>query len=176
MDGTNNDFVPGGGGIGGDFEVVLTQPGAYLLALFGNSANPVPFSFRVVTFDITTNPLTLGATVTGTIAEPGELDVYTFTGAPGQRLLYDALDADFDQIYASLKAPSGVQGPLNHNSDYDIGPFTLTEAGTHTLTVDGYVATTGDYGFRLLDAAALPALPLDTVLGGTRGPGSSITD
>jgi hypothetical protein len=65
--------------------------------------------------------LTLGATTTGTIPEPGAFDRYRFTGAAGQRLIYDAVDADGDQIVARLMAPSGATVHINGNSDTDIG-------------------------------------------------------
>src|SRR5207249_837112 len=81
----------------------------------------------------TTNALTLAASVTGSLDEPGEEDRYTFTGVAGQRLYYDALDADNDPINVQLISPSGAIPFINGNSDSDVGPFTLTETGTYTL-------------------------------------------
>ena len=76
--------------------------------------------------------LTLGTTVIGTISEPGEQDVFTFTGAAGQRLYYDALDRDFESINVQLYSPSGgLLWNFNHSNDSD--PLTLTETGTHKL-------------------------------------------
>jgi len=102
--------------------------------------------------------------VSATISEPGERDYYTFNGTVGQRLVYDALQSDPDQIYLYLISPAGALVPqLNFgNSDADVAPFTLTENGTYTLLVTGYLDATGDYSFRLLDVAAQPVLPLDT--------------
>ena len=138
-----------------DFEQKLTADGTYVLTV-GNytDASATNFSFRVVTPNTTTNALTLGATVTGTLDEPGEEDRYTFTGTTGQRLYYDALDYDFDAVNVQLISPSGAIPFVNGNSDSDVGLFTLTETGTYTLLQKGSGDYTNDYSFRLLDLAA----------------------
>ena len=83
---------------------------------------------------------------------------FTFTGSAGQRLFYDALDADFDAIYVYLYDPAGNNYAIAHNSDSDVGPFTLPLSGTYTLLIKGSGNYTGDYSFRLLDLAAAPAI------------------
>lgn len=171
--GPNNEPL-GSAGIGGDFEVILAQPGVYLLAIAGSSASPVNYSVRVLPFNIATTLLTLGATVNGNIASPGDQAVYTFTGNAGQRLFYDALDGDFDPINVRLLNPSGANVYLNQNADADFGPFTLTDTGTYSLIIDGSAATTGDYSFRLQDMASQPPLPLDTVITKSLTPGFSV--
>ena len=161
-------------GIGGDFEVTLTQPGVHLLAVVGNSANPVPYSIRVLTAKDPVKPLQLDSVVTGTIAGPGDQALFTFTGTAGQRIFYDALDGDFDAIVVRLLNPFGTPVFLNgQNSDSDGGPFTLTDSGTYTLIIDGNGATTGDFSFRLLDLANADVLTLDSPMTSTLTPGYS---
>lgn len=105
-----------------------------------------------------------------TIAEPGEQDVYTFTGTVGQRLYYDALDFDFDQVYVRLVSPSGLTVHImDVNSDQNAGPFILTEAGQYSLIVYATADLTADYQFRLLDLAAAPGLTLGTTLNNQLG-------
>src|SRR6266581_1099738 len=165
-----------GGGITTDFEQKLPADGTYVLTV-GNYTDPsaTNFSFRVVTPNTTTNALTLGATVTGSLDEPGEEDRYTFTGTAGQRLYYDALEADNDPINVQLISPSGAIPFVNGNSDSDVGPFTLTETGAYTLLLKGIGDATGDYRFRLIDVSQLPAraLSFDTTINGTNVPVTS---
>lgn len=172
-----NNGHRGGTGLGSDFEITLPFSGSYTLLLDGNSSTPINHSNRVVTFTVSSNTLTLGATLTSTIAEPGEQDAYTFNGTLGQRLYYDALEADFDQITARLIGPNGnlVSGFSQRNSDSDFGPFTLIETGTYRLLFDGSSDVVGDYTFRLLDLASQPLFPFDTVVPGTLNPGHSVS-
>src|SRR6266446_1628080 len=159
-----------------DFEQTLPADGTYVLTI-GNYTDPTAanFSFRVVTPNTTTNALTLGATVTSSLDEPGEEDRFTFGGVAGQRLYYDALDADNDPINVQLISPSGAIPFVNGNSDSDVGPFTLTETGTYTLLLKGSGDTTGDYRFRLIDVSLAPAsaLAFDTTINGTNVPVTS---
>src|SRR5205823_14877 len=74
--------------------------------------------------------------------------------------------ADNDSINVQLLSPSGAIPFINGNSDSDVGPFTLTETGTYTLLLKGSVETTGDYSFRMLDAAVQPFISLDATNSG----------
>lgn len=161
-----------GTSIGSDFEVTLTQSGPHLVILYGTSASPVIYSFQAVGFSVTSTPLSLGGSVAGTIAKPGDQQAYTFEGSPGQRVLYDALDSDFIQINARLLNPSGLV-LREWNSDNDVEPMTLNESGTYSLVLDGIGAVTGPFQFRVSDVASLPTLALDTVITDTLVPGLS---
>src|SRR6266567_3589254 len=163
-----------GGGLTADFEQTLPADGTYVLTI-GNYTDPsaTNFSFRVVTPNTTTSALTLGATVTGSLNEPGEEDRFTFTGTAGQRLYYDALDYDFDAINVQLISPSGAIPFVNGNSDSDVGPFTLTETGTYTLLQKASGDYTNDYSFRLLDLAAAPAITYGVAVANTLNPQTS---
>jgi len=169
--GLGNAFIASAG-VGADFEITLSLSGPHVLVLYGTSATPVIFSFRAVTSVVTSHPLTLNSTVTGSITNPGDQEAYTFTAAAGQRLVYDALDADSLPINARLTNPAGVT-VWERNSDNDVEPFTLLDSGIYTLTMDGNGSATGPYQFRLLDVANFPVLSWDTLLTGTLDPGIS---
>ena len=160
-------------GIGNDFEVTLLQAGTYLVVVWGNNPTPAQYSVQVGSFNIGTNALTFGLPVSGTLAKPGEQAAYTFTGEPGQHLLYDALDTDAVTINMRLISPAGVV-ILERNSRSDVEPFTLAESGAYTLVIDGIGSAVGNYTFRVLNLAAQPTLDLDTVLTRNIDPGSSV--
>ena len=105
--------------------------------------------------------LTLGTTYGGTIALPGQTNLYTFNGTPGQRLFFDALDLDNITLNVTLLSPGGVQLYQN-NDDYDAGPWVLSEAGVYSLVINGSGPTTGNYEFRVLDLSTAPPLTLET--------------
>jgi len=154
----------GGSSLNGDFEVTLLQTGEYLLvAGFNNATAPTAYSFRVVTPEASTNVLTLGATVAGSLTEPGEEAHYKFTGSAGQRLYFDALDSDGDFHTATLLGPSGYP-VFSTYAESDFGLFTLTYSGEYTLLMKGSGDAVGDYRFRILDSAVAPVLSLDTVI------------
>lgn len=164
----------GSANITGDFEVVLNQPGTYLLAVAGNSANPVPYSVQVTTAKTTTTKIQLDTIVTGSIANPGDKAVYTFTANAGQRIFYDSMEGNFDPISVSLLNPAGAVVLLNQNSDSDGGPYTLTDTGTYSIVIDGNGATTGSYSFRVENLSARPVFPFDTPVQKTLNPGYSV--
>ena len=147
-----------------DFEVVLPAPGLYTLLFSSYATTTATEIFRVNDFSYITNAYTIGATISDTIARPGERHVYTFVGTLGQQLYFDSLtnDPPVGYITATLYNPSGVQeGPINSRITYDRGPFTLSQSGTYTLVVDGAGSAVGPFAFRILDIAAQPALPIN---------------
>src|SRR5204863_121441 len=119
---------------------------------------------RVVAPNTVVSNLTLGAVVSENLLKPGDEHRFTFTGSAGQRLFYDALDADSDSINAYLYDPVGNYVYVNNccnfavNSDNDVGPFTLPFSGMYTLVIKGSGDYVSDYSFRLLDVAAAPAI------------------
>ena len=68
--------------------------------------------------------------------------------------------------------PSGAVVHVNGNSDSDIGPFSLVEAGQYTLSITGSGSTVGAYSFRLDDLAAAAPLNLGATIGGDLSPRS----
>ncbi len=115
-------------------------------------------------------PLTLGETITGSIFEAGEDEVYTFEGTAGQRLYYDGISGDF-RIRTRLISPSGVQ-LFNNSTSSNRQPFNLVETGIYQLIVDGSGDTTGDFTFQLSDLDKVTDLDLDTTINGTLDSGA----
>ncbi len=158
--GTGNQYITSTN-LSNDIETVLPNDGTYLLVLdrYSSSTAAVNYSFKVTNPPTTTTALTLGTAVSSTIAQPGEMKEYTFTGAIGQRLYYDGLGNNTTStIYAQLLSPSGQSVFYNGDADSDRSPFTLTEAGTYKLVIDGYLDNIGNYGFKLIDAGAAPVI------------------
>jgi YD repeat-containing protein len=150
---------------------VLTQTGAYTLLLFGNGATTGTFNFVVSNPVRTTATLTFNTPVTGTI-NPGDQAAYTFSGAPGQQIDYDATTPSMGGQQVQLFDPFG-NAVFNSNWSNDQGPLTLTQTGTYTLLLSGNGAATGTYGFQVLNAADQAALTLGTTTSGTLNPGTS---
>jgi hypothetical protein len=163
--GPNGGYL-GGNSLYGDFEVVLPASGQYVLAAGNNSAlDPVSYSFQIVTPNTTTNPLTLATITTGSLAEVGEEDWFTFTATAGQRLYYDPLDKDSDVQVATLYDPLG-NTLFNLDAEADSEPFTVTASGTCRLRIKHSADGVGNYTFRILDTATAATLPYDTVING----------
>src|SRR5262249_19005756 len=119
--------------------IVLTQPGTYRLVLSGaGSAGGLTGtdSFTVINPVAPTTPLPLNTPVTGSLANPWDQAVYTFTGAPGQRITYDASTSFVNGQQVELFDPSG-NTVFNDNWSFDQGPITLTQSGTYRLLLSG---------------------------------------
>ncbi len=163
-----------GAAIDADFQVTLPQSGSYYLVLNGqqSSGASVNYSFQVTTPTPVTKPLSLGATIQGSISQFGETITYSFLGRTGQRLVYNALQSGSPNVRAVLTSPSGLS-VFNINIDQNDGPFTLAEAGIYTLTLEPGLGTAGPYAFQLEDISTAPALTLATTISGTLTPGLS---
>jgi hypothetical protein len=159
-----------------DFEATLPQSGDYALILSSSSSAPVPYSFHVAAPGASTNSLALGGVITGNLTTAGEEHHYPIAGTAGQRLYYDALDTDFDNIAVRLLDPRGNIFAISGNSDSDFGPFTLTETGIYTIVLGGKSDTVGNYSFRLIDALQFPAavLPLNRTINGSLDPSAEV--
>jgi len=148
-----------------DAEVTLPVDGTYVLWLSGRDDNAVSYAFRIVTFETPGKTFALDTEVTDSLSEPGERHVYTFEGTVGQRLYYDALDADTDSTVVRIVSPGGAElFGTSANAETDRGPFTLTQAGTYTLILDGSGAVVATYAFRLADLSAAGAYTVGDTL------------
>lgn len=162
----NNQFIASVT-LGDDRDFTLPHDGTYLLAVRGFSETPLDYSFRLIIPATINNPLTLGETVSDTLAEAGETDIYTFTGTIGQTLYFDGLDST-SGISAQLFNPSGNNIFFSTSTSSNSNPVTLTQAGTYQLRLRGNI---GAYNFRLLDLTDAEDLAFDTVTNGTLNPG-----
>src|SRR5439155_1782341 len=153
----------------------LPESGNYTLNVIG--AGDGSFDFRMLNLNVDSTNLVFGVNYSQTLSPAFRTDVYRFSGTAGQRLYYDALDAENDSIYVQLINPSGGIVFINGNSDSDVGPFTLTQSGTYYLAIISQLADdTADYSFRLIDAAQAPAqsLTFDATISGAVDPGLSV--
>jgi len=90
----------------------------------------------------------------------GQQREFTFQGAGGQRVYYDAIDTNNDFLRVEVLGPSG-RVLYSGIADEDSGPWTLTHTGTYTVRIGGTPGPAGDFAVRLLDVAHLPVLPLN---------------
>jgi hypothetical protein len=168
--------------------ITLPVTGHYSVLLIGTDASvTTPYQFTLASPPVNKTVVTPGngsQILKGTLAFPGQVDKYTFTGTAGQQLYFNGLtDTDTGgSIGAALVGPTGQGvpngGPPNTaDTAADMGPMTLNQAGTYTLTVFASAQSTGTYSFCLLDAGTVKVitLPSDSA-SGTLTPGQNSTD
>ena len=158
---------------------IAPYSGEYFLQIEGYGASALTYSFQLVTptpSPSTPPTLPLSTATAGSISELGEKDVYTFNGTAGQRLFFDSLVNNNNNLYWSLISPSGVTLTSFQDTDSDSGSLlTLLETGTYQFIVQGepsYGNATGAYNFQLIDATAAPSITLDAAFNGTLSPGA----
>ena len=134
------------------------------------SYSSATYSFEAIQNVDPTTAMTLGKEYTGTLVNVGDEASYTFTGTAGQTIWFDGREAT-SGIYAELTDPYG-NNVFNQYMGYDDGPFTLSQAGTYTLTVYGSSnAYTGGYDFVLDDTSTATSVTPGTVVTGTLASG-----
>jgi hypothetical protein len=163
-----------------DIDVLtLGVDGTYTLLIEGwvYSTTPEGYAFNIQPVSDDAAPLVVGAPVTGSIAHTGQQDQYAFTLASDTKVYFDSLSAQ-SGISWSLTGPRGTEVSDRAFTDSDSSgvfgsPVLDLVAGDYTLSVDGYLDTTGAYAFRLLDAdAEAVAITPGTVVSGTLDPGN----
>src|SRR5205807_195868 len=127
----------------------LTESGTYLLFIYGSGSDSGPYQFSVLNSALSSMPLSLGTATSGSIANPGDQAVYTFTGAPGQRITYAPTNTS-SSLGVLLRGPDG-QILYNQNASNPNDPQILNEAGSYTLILYGPGANVGSYSFTLFN-------------------------
>ncbi|HND13698.1 MAG TPA: LamG domain-containing protein, partial [Pseudomonadales bacterium] len=166
----------------------LTLPlsGTYYLALEGRiwDSGTISYGFNLRLQGNTPPPalegtaLTLGATVSGTIAAAGETDDYVFTVDKPTLVLVDGLAPNNNGSFRwTLNGPRGVEvagRSFYYSESWEYGganpTVQLVLPGTYQLRVGADGSTTGNYGFRVLDTAAATDLALGSVVSATLNP------
>ncbi|MFN0054155.1 MAG: putative Ig domain-containing protein [Planctomycetales bacterium] len=166
-----------------DVNVTVPQPGNYILVLeelFGNTST-INYTFNVQATGNTppTPPtgaaLTLGTTVSDSIAVAGEQDKYLFTLASPSLLYFDALTNN-GNLNWSLVGPAGAAVTNRQFTGSDGGSFIFGNpvlnvvAGTYQLTLAASGSNTGAYQFRLWDLAQASPLTPGTPVSGDLNP------
>ena len=165
-----------------DASVLLPLAGKWTVLIEARAADSARFTyaFTPIISPTVTAPLTLGATVTGSIVTPSETDAYTFTLAAAAQLVFDSLANDND-VFWTLTGPTGTvvnQRGFASSDSGNIGGSTILSlgVGNYTLSVQRNGDHVGGYAFRLLDAAAGAAVSADTPVTGTLGDNGKDTD
>jgi hypothetical protein len=142
--------------------LAVPRDGSYILALEGYYGNTgqASYGFTLYRDADTTTALTLGSTVTGNLAQPGDRANYSFTLDAAKRLWFDSFSERYNIVWRILDADGlpvfSDRDLYDYSNRYD--PF-LLKAGSYTLQIDGIVAAAGAYSFRLVDMGA--AGPVD---------------
>ncbi len=85
----------------------------------------------------------------GNIETPGVLDIYTFDAAAGQQVFFDVLDTKV-AVSWELRDPTSKLIFNECLGCGDPGVFTLSQAGTYTITVGKATSyAVGTYQFKL---------------------------
>ena len=163
-----------------DFEVTLPSDGLYTLAIIGNKTNAADYRFQVTDNSITPIPITgTNVTVSGTVANPGDEDSYSFNASAGTLIWIAQQNTTSSHIRANLKNPDGTYAFLSRVTTDDLGLIRLGQTGEYTLETHGLANTIGNWQFQIL---ALPAdvtaenyhsIPSNTVVEGRLNPGYS---
>ena len=156
----------------------LTQTGTYTLLVQGqNIANPdAVFSLAVYDQAPSSTTLALNATTNGSLTQPGQKNVYTFTATAGDALYYDGLPGSSSSLYETITGPGGTNISNGGEADLDYGPYVVAQSGTYTLTISGDGDTAiGSYAFKLHDFQT-GSTPIDpSVAGGAAVTGTLAT-
>ena len=159
--------------------LTLAATGTYTVLVEGGVADTTAasYSFNVVPVSDSTQPLALGATVSASLAAPGEQDRYTFSLAAPSLLYFDSMTNN-SNLRWSLAGPGGTlvsnrAFTASDGSGISGSPALALLAGAYTLTVSGAGQTTGAYAFRLSDLASAAPLTLNAPTSGRLSPANS---
>ena len=141
----------------------LEEAGTYYLIQSGQSSSTADFSFQLI--DAGNAPaIALDTVVNGTLVPGRESDFYRFTAIAGQRLVFDAISGSganfrvFDAGNTQIDA-----GGINFDNE-----FTLPEASTYLLEIEGNSTTDVNYSFQLVTPTTTnTALTLSSPVSGT---------
>ncbi len=143
-------------------QVTLPFSGTYILAIVGQSASntSVSYSFKLYDNVAPSSALVFNSQVTGTLSNPGDEAIYTFTGSIGQKVQFNGLEPGSLQI-AYLYDPLGTQ-VFDSYLEYNAGPYTLTTPGTYKLVITTNGLNTGSYNFQFLNLLSATKLQVNT--------------
>jgi hypothetical protein len=147
--------------------VTLTKTGTYLLELEGAyySGSSTSFQFQLVDASDQLGTLTLNQAFTGSVSQPGQRDVHSFTLTQTTIVYADALDGNGNLTW-QLVGPQGVVDSRNFRNTDGVAragtdPVGLTLApGSYQFIVTDNGNQTAGYTFRLLDLGAGTPLTL----------------
>ncbi len=131
IDAYNNTLVNVGSSTDGG-PLTLTAAGKYYVLVDGESSSSVGYQFRLT--DTSTKPLSFGTTVSGTVTNASQSDVYSFTGTANEHVYFQELTQLGNVYYSSywyLYGPNNAPIASNYfGSDLSA---TLPTNGNYTL-------------------------------------------
>jgi hypothetical protein len=165
-------YPPGGGGYesynsANQFDLQLLQTGTYTLVI-EDSGNDNTGTYTLSMVDVTSGPYTDGGDLdggamtsadvkTGTMSGVGDMDVFTFAGTNGNRVLIDAVatgGAGFNTTIFLYPPNGGAYLTYTGGDRLDVQ---LTSTGTWAIVIDDNATDTpGDYSMSLLNVTAGP--------------------
>src|SRR5262249_23286408 len=146
--------------------VVSNDPSFYYN---GYNTSPVNFTLATSVFSTATTTIVPDSMVSGQLANPGDVQRYTFNLSEPTTLLMDSQPGDNGNLWFKLTGPDGVvsSNTFQGQSDYgSLAPFRLA-AGSYTIEVYGNDTQTGTFGFDLLSLAQATTTAADGTLSGT---------
>ena len=127
----------------------LTESGAYSVRFSGAGPATGPYAFALLAIPTpVVTPISAGQAVSGSITSAGQIADYTFAASAGQAVHPTAQGACVDGLGWKLLGPDGATIDFAV-ACHDLGPDTLSRAGTYTLRFDGDRATVGAFSFTL---------------------------
>src|SRR5262249_44658028 len=111
---------------------------------------------------------TIGSVVSDSLDAAGEVDVWTFQAAAGQRLFFDSQGGTVaSSLRWTLTDPNGTQLFSRIFADQDV--LVMTTSGEYSLTLSSILNRTGTYQFQVFDVPAPVVTPInvDEVVSGT---------
>ncbi len=147
-----------------DIEAASNQTSDFYLYFDGGSSSNSSYAF--VAHRATTSISALPArdtVISGNLAKPGDIKGYTFEASAGERLYLDVLTGTANELMFRLVLPNGETWNAGYGANESSYIWQLPVAGTYRLEVDGAGRATGNFNFRLLDLAASPTLPFDSL-------------
>lgn len=153
--------------------------GEYRLTVRRTTTGTSTYQFRIVEVTDGVGTTSIGGSIVGDIALPGQVDRYSFTATAGQRMYFDVQSASAAAaINWSLRDELGREIVGSTSSVVDFGPISLV-GGDYELAISSEVGGLSTYDIALLEVldATQSASIGDTVSGSVAvaGQRSSIT-
>ena len=147
--------------------ITLTKTGKYLIEFEGyyGSTGSTSFDFQLIDASDQVSPLTLNQTFNGSVSEPGQRDIHTFTLTKTTIVYADTLDGNGNANW-QLVGPQGVVDSRNfRNTDgaarSGTDPVAMVLApGAYQFIVTNNGNNTATYAFRLLNLSVGTPLTL----------------
>ncbi|MEM7260752.1 MAG: putative Ig domain-containing protein, partial [Planctomycetota bacterium] len=119
--------------------------GDYTLSILPEGGTTATYEFTLEERVDLTAPLVIGSPIVGELATPQEIDSYSFTANPGDRLYLDYNGSASNQLDYVITSAAGTE-ILRTPSLADVGPITLG-GGDHTVSIVGEGNNLGVYDF-----------------------------